>query len=705
MGKTIKVTEIFGDRVFDNKEIKSRLSKESYKKFEKVLRGEDDLSLGMAEEIAGAMKDWAISKGATHFSHWFQPLTGVTAEKHVAFISPSKNGEKVIEEFSGKELIKGELDASSFPSGGLRATFEARGYTAWDCSSPAFLRDDAAGIILCIPTAFCSYSGEALDLKTPLLRSMESVNKASLRVLRALGNNSSKRVIPMSGAEQEYFLISKENFLLRKDLVYTGRTLFGAMPPKGQETAAYYSGSINERVGAFMKDVNEELWHSGVPAKIEHNEFAPSQHEICPVHLTANISTDQNQLIMETLKKVAERHDLALLLHEKPFDGINGSGKHNNWSLITDDGINLMHPGKKAEDNLRFMLVLSCIVAAVDKHADLLHASAACLGNDYRLGGNEAPPTIISIFLGDELTNKLINIAETGKALDDTERGRIETGVPFLPSFNKDSTDRNRTSPFAFVGNRFEFRMVGASDSIASSNTVLNTITAEAFNEAADRLENAGDVTSEIYNIIRDNVLSHKRILFNGNGYSEEWAKEAERRRLVNCKSCVDSISKITSDNSVALFEGTGVLSKAELASRAEIRYEAFAKELSVEALTMVSIAKKQIIPAVTTYVRHLAITINETKNASRSADTSVIEDSLNNVSNLLKVTCNALSDLEKAIVKASNYDSAKDKAVYFKNEVRPAMDKLRAPVDALEKCVDKDLWPLPSYGDMLFDI
>lgn len=705
MGKSFEVAEIFGDRVFDNALLKEKLSKETYKSLEKIMNSGGELSLDIAEEVASAMKDWAISRGATHFTHWFQPLTGVTAEKHVAFISAPTSKNKVVSEFSGKELVKGELDASSFPNGGLRATFEARGYTTWDCSSPAFLREDAIGTILCIPTAFCSYAGDALDLKTPLLRSMEAVNKASIRLLRALGNTSSKRVIPMAGAEQEYFLISKEKFLQRKDLVYTGRTLFGTMPAKDQDSAAHYSGSINERVGAFMKDVNDELWRSGVPAKIQHNEFAPSQHEICPIFSTANITTDQNQLIMETLKKVADRHELACLLHEKPFAEINGSGKHNNWSLVTNDGINLMSPGKSEADNLRFLLVVSCILAAVDEHADLLRVSAACVGNDYRLGGHEAPPTIISVFLGDEVERGLAEIAGGGELAGAIKNERISTGVSFLPEFSKDSSDRNRTSPFAFVGNRFEFRMVGSSDSVASANTVLNTITAEAFASAADKLEDAEDKTERIYEIIRENYVSHKRIIFDGNGYAEDWVKEAARRGLPSRESYVDAIPCLTSRKSVELFEGVGVLSRRELESRAEIRYETFVNQMRGEALAMVNITAKQLLPAVMRYTKDLSSTIISIKKASITADTSVQMKTLDKVSSLLSEAGAALEKLEDAVAGVDKCSGYAKKAAAYKNNVRPAMEALRTPLDALEKCVDKKLWPLPSYGDLLFEV
>ncbi|MBR6270905.1 MAG: glutamine synthetase III [Lachnospiraceae bacterium] len=706
MSKNIKVEEIFGSRVFDRGEMKARLSKETYKKLEKIMDSGAELSLDIADEVAAAMKDWAIEKGATHFTHWFQPLTGFTAEKHVAFIdSPSERG-KVVYEFSGKELVRGELDASSFPNGGLRATFEARGYTTWDCTSPAFIKEDAIGKILCIPTAFCSYSGAALDLKTPLLRSMQAVNAASLRLLHALGFYSSKRVTPMAGAEQEYFLISKDKFLKRKDLVYTGRTLFGTMPAKDQDSAAHYSGAINERVGAFMKAVNLELWRYGVPAKIQHNEVAPSQHEICPVFLSANISTDHNQLIMEILKKVADRNNLACILHEKPFDGINGSGKHNNWSLITDDGINLLSPGETERDRLRFLLILSCLIKAVDRHAGLVRLSASCVGNDYRLGGNEAPPSVISIFIGEKLEKELLAAAENSiSAEEDEENTRISTGVSFLSSFDKDSSDRNRTSPFAFVGNRFEFRMVGSSDSIASANTVLNSISAQSFSEAAEIIENAENKEAAVYRIIHDNIAQHGRIVFNGNGYSEEWRAEAERRGLKNISGAAAAIEYIVAPESIRLFEEIGVLSEEELRARCEIRYESFVRQLHIEALSMINIAQKQLIPAIVKYTRDMALSISAVKKACSGADTSVQENALTYISSLLREAGNALAALEKAISRADGISDVREKAFFFKDSVRPLMQELRAPLDIIEKHMDKKSWPLPSYGDLLFDV
>ncbi|MBQ0026506.1 MAG: glutamine synthetase III [Lachnospiraceae bacterium] len=705
MDNTFSVSEIFASRVFDMESLRERVSAEVFDDLQCSLNEGAELSLATAEKVAGAMKDWAIEHGATHFTHWFQPLTGVTAEKHVSFISVPDENYNVISEFSGKELVRGELDASSFPNGGLRATFEARGYTTWDCSSPAFLKEDSVGTILCIPTAFCTYSGDALDLKTPLLRSMEAINKASLRLLRALGDDVTRRVIPMTGAEQEYFLISKEKYLARKDLIYTGRTLFGAMPAKDQDVAAHYSGSISDRTGAFMKAVNEELWRYGVPAKLQHNEFAPAQHEICSVYMTANITADQNQLIMETLKKVADRQGLACLLHEKPFAGINGSGKHNNWSLITDSGVNLMDPGKNPEENVRFLLVLACIIAAVDKHASLLRLSAANPGNDYRLGGHEAPPAIISVYLGDALCRELDSILQSGFASNVGESERLKTGVPFLPVFKKDMTDRNRTSPFAFNGNRFEFRMVGSSDSVASSTTVLNSIAAQAFNEAASRIEAADDKLDAVYGIIREYVSDHKKVLFDGNGYSQEWAEEAERRGLPILPGMVDAIPALTLPETVDMFERLGVLSAAELSARAEIRYETFSNQMHIESLAMLNIANKQLIPAVIKYTEQLASSINAIKKTGTGSDTSHQENLLVQVSTLLAQAGHAAHALDEAIALTEANVNIATKARMYKDLVRTSMDALRTPLDQLEKLVDKSLWPIPSYGDMLFEI
>ena len=646
------------------------------------------------------MKEWAIEKGATHYTHWFQPLTGVTAEKHDSFISAPLPSGKVLMSFSGKELIKGEPDASSFPSGGLRATFEARGYTAWDCTSPAFVRKDAAGAILCIPTAFCSYTGEALDEKTPLLRSMEAINKESIRLLRLFGNTTSKKVTPSVGPEQEYFLVDAKKFLQRKDLIYTGRTLFGAMPPKGQELDDHYFGTIRQRVASYMKDVNEELWKLGVAAKTQHNEVAPAQHELAPIYAEANIAVDHNQIIMKTLKKVACEHGLKCLLHEKPFAGVNGSGKHNNWSITTDDGINMLDPGKTPHENVQFLLVLACILKAVDVHADLLRESAADPGNDHRLGANEAPPAIISIFLGEQLQDVVEQLLSTGEATHSLNGGKLQTGVTTLPDLTKDATDRNRTSPFAFTGNKFEFRMVGSRDSIAGSNVVLNTIVAEAFAEACDVLEKADDFDTAVHSLIKEYLTDHQRIIFNGNGYSDEWVAEAEKRGLPNIKSMVEAIPALTTDKAVELFGKFGVFTKAELESRAEIKYENYAKAINIEAKAMIDIAAKQIIPAVVKYTKELADTVLAVKEAG--ADASVQAEMLADISGLLTETKAALKKLEAVTEEAAGKEEGKVQSEFYHFSVVPAMEDLRTPVDELEMIVDKEVWPMPSYGDLL---
>ncbi|MFQ9985763.1 MAG: glutamine synthetase III, partial [Lachnospiraceae bacterium] len=657
------------------------------------------------EVVANEMKDWAIEKGATHYTHWFQPLTGVTAEKHDSFISAPKANGKTIMEFSGKELIKGEPDASSFPSGGLRATFEARGYTAWDCTSPAFVREDAAGATLCIPTAFCSYTGEALDKKTPLLRSMEAINTQALRLLRLFGNTTSKKVMPSVGPEQEYFLVDRDKYLKRKDLIFTGRTLFGAMPPKGQELEDHYFGSIRERIGSFMKDLNIELWKLGVTAKTQHNEVAPAQHEIAPIYSMCNIAVDHNQIVMETLKKVAHRHNLACLLHEKPFAGVNGSGKHNNWSITTDDGINLLDPGKTPHENVQFLLVLTCIMKAVDTHADLLRESAADVGNDHRLGANEAPPAIISMFLGEQLEDVIEQLVSTGNATSSLKGEVLKTGVSTLPDFVKDVTDRNRTSPFAFTGNKFEFRMVGSADSIAGPNIILNTIVAEAFAEACDILEKAEDFDVAVHDLIKEYATKYQRIIFNGNGYSEEWVAEAKRRGLPNIRSMVEAIPAITTDKAVNLFERFGVYTKAELESRAEVMYEAYSKAINIEARAMIDIASKQIIPAVIKYTTVLADSIQKVKAVSEDADTTTQEEMLLETSDLLRDSRTALARLEEVTAAALEVEVGETQALYYLKTVKTAMDALRAPVDKLEMIVDKDMWPMPSYGDLIFEV
>ncbi len=705
MSEAFNVSKIFGEDVFNDTVMKERLPKKVYEELRKVIDEGAELSVGLADVVANAMKDWAIEKGATHYTHWFQPLTGVTAEKHDSFISAPKSNGKVLMEFSGKELIKGEPDASSFPSGGLRATFEARGYTAWDCTSPAFVKRDATGAILCIPTAFCSYTGEALDKKTPLLRSMEAINTQALRILRLFGNTTSKRVTPSVGPEQEYFLVDREKYLKRKDLIFTGRTLFGAMPPKGQELEDHYFGSIRERIGAYMKDLNEELWKLGVAAKTQHNEVAPAQHELAPIYAQANIAVDHNQITMETMKKVAGRHGMVCLLHEKPFAGVNGSGKHNNWSITTDDGINLLDPGKTPHENKQFLLVLTAIMKAVDVHADLLREAAANPGNDHRLGANEAPPAIISMFLGAQLQDVLAQLVNTGDATSSLTAGKLKTGVSTLPDLKKDATDRNRTSPFAFTGNKFEFRMVGSSDSVASPNVVLNTIVAEAFCDIADELEKADDFEIAVHDLIKKLATEHQKIVFNGNGYSDEWVKEAERRGLPNIKTMVDAIPALTTDKAVALFEKFGVFTKAELQSRAEVQYEAYAKAINIEAKAMIDIAGKQIIPSVIKATTQLATSINAVTAACADADISVQQELLAETSALLSETKVALAKLQDVTAEAAEKEEGKEQAEFFKDVVKPAMEDLRNPVDKLEMLVDKELWPMPSYGDLIFEV
>ena len=697
------VADIFGENVFNDTVMQERLPKKVYKNLRKTIEEGKDLDLETADVIAHEMKEWAIEKGATHYTHWFLPLTGVTAEKHDSFISAPLPSGKVLMTFSGKELIKGEPDASSFPSGGLRATFEARGYTAWDCTSPAFVRQDAGGATLCIPTAFCSYTGEALDQKTPLLRSMEAINKEALRLLRLFGNTTSKKVTPSVGAEQEYFLVDAEKFEERKDLIYTGRTLFGAMPPKGQELDDHYFGTIRQRIASFMRDVNIQLWKVGVPAKTQHNEVAPAQHELAPIYTEANIAVDQNQLTMQTLKRVACQHGLKCLLHEKPFAGVNGSGKHDNWSITTDDGINLLDPGKTPHENTQFLLVLACILKAVNVHADLLRESAADPGNDHRLGANEAPPAIISIFLGEQLEDVVEQLISTGEATHSLKGGKLETGVSTLPDLFKDATDRNRTSPFAFTGNKFEFRMVGSRDSIANPNIVLNTIVAEAFADACDILEKADDFDLAVHDLIKEYLTENQRIIFNGNGYSDEWVAEAERRGLPNIKSMVEAIPAITTDKAVELFERFSVFTKAELESRAEIQYEAYAKAINIEARTMIDMASKQFLPAFIKYTKTLADTVNAVKAAG--VDASVQTETLKEVSALMAETKAALDNLVKTTADAAAKEEGEVQATYYHTEVVPAMDALRAPVDKLEMIVDKEAWPMPSYGDLIFEV
>ena len=703
MSEALKVAEIFGEDVFNDTVMQERLPKKVYKDLKKIIEEGKELDLATADVIAHEMKEWAIEKGATHYTHWFQPLTGATAEKHDSFISaPLPNG-KVLMSFSGKELIKGEPDASSFPSGGLRATFEARGYTAWDCTSPAFVRHDAAGATLCIPTAFCSYKGEALDQKTPLLRSMQAINEQSLRLLRLFGNTTAKKVTPSVGAEQEYFLVDAEKFEQRKDLIYTGRTLFGAMPPKGQEMDDHYFGTIRQRIAGFMKDVNIELWKVGVTSKTQHNEVAPAQHELAPIYGEANVAVDHNHLVMQTLKRIACQHGMKCLLHEKPFAGVNGSGKHNNWSLTTDDGKNLLEPGKTPHENIQFLLVLTCILKAVDKHAALLRESAADVGNDHRLGANEAPPAIISIFLGDQLEDVIRQLVDTGEATHSLKGGRLETGVSTLPDLAKDATDRNRTSPFAFTGNKFEFRMVGSRDSISGSNVVLNTIVAEAFSEACDILEKADDFDMAVHDLIKKYATEHQRIIFNGNGYADAWVEEAERRGLPNIKSMVEAVPALVTEDTVSMFEKFKVFTKAERESRVEIKYENYSKAINIEARTMIDMASKQIIPAVIKYTKSLADTVLAVKEAG--VDASVQAGLLKETSDLLAETKSALDALSAVTDKAAAMDEGEEQARFYHFDVVPAMETLRTPVDKLEMIVDKEAWPMPSYGDLIFEV
>ena len=631
-------------------------------------------------------------------------MTGVTAEKHDSFITAPLPSGKVLMSFSGKELIKGEPDASSFPSGGLRATFEARGYTAWDCTSPAFVRQDAAGATLCIPTAFCSYTGEALDQKTPLLRSMEAIDAQAVRLLRLFGNTTSRKVTPSVGAEQEYFLVDQAKFLQRKDLIYAGRTLFGAMPPKGQEMDDHYFGTIRQKIASFMRDVNIELWKLGVTAKTQHNEVAPAQHELAPIYAEANVAVDHNQIVMQTLKRIATQHGMKCLLHEKPFAGVNGSGKHDNWSLITDDGINLLDPGKTPHENIQFLLILSCIIKAVDEHAGLLRESAADPGNDHRLGANEAPPAIVSVFLGEQLEDVVEQLVSTGTATSSKTGEVLETGVRTLPELDRDATDRNRTSPFAFTGNKFEFRMVGSRDSIAAPNIVLDTIVAEAFSDACDVLEKAENFEEAVHDLIKENFSGHQRIIFNGNGYSDAWVQEAKRRGLPNIRSMVEAIPELLSEKSVRVFEKFGVFTRSELESRVEIKYENYAKTVNIEAKTMIDMATKQIIPAVIHYSTRLADSIVKIRQAGIE-EVTVQKKILEQTSSLLTKTQNALEELRKIEQKACALPEGKGRAEFYHDQVVPAMEALREPVDELEMLVDKEMWPMPSYGDLLFEV
>lgn len=698
------IEQIFAKDVFNDAVMRERLPKPIYKKLRETIEKDVELDPEIAGAVAHAMKEWALERGATHYTHWFQPMTGITAEKHDSFLTPTGDG-GVIMEFSGKELVKGEPDASSFPSGGLRATFEARGYTAWDCTSPAFLKEDAAGVILCIPTAFCSYTGEALDKKTPLLRSMEAISTQAVRILKLFGYADVDTVSCSVGPEQEYFLIDRDKYLQREDLIFTGRTLFGAMPPKGQELDDHYFGSIKERIASFMKELNEECWKLGILAKTQHNEVAPAQHEMAPIYSTANIATDHNQLVMELMKKVAKRHGLECLLHEKPFAGVNGSGKHDNWSIVTNTGKNLLDPGRTPHENIQFLLFLSAVIRAVDENAELLRMSASNPGNDHRLGANEAPPAIISIYLGEQLQDVVEQLIETGEAKSSKKGGTLLTGVNTLPDLRKDATDRNRTSPFAFTGNKFEFRMVASSLSIAGPNTVLNTIVADVLSDMAEELEKAEDLDLAVHDLIKKTLSDHQRVIFNGNGYSDEWVAEAERRGLPNIKTMIDAIPSLVTEKTIGIFEKHHVLSRTELEARAEINYEAYAKAINIEAKTMANMARKKYIPAVIKYTTELAASINAVKAACPDADVSVQSELLKSASALLTQAKRAMEELEKVTAEAADKAEGMEQAEFFKAVVFPAMTALREPVDELEIIVDKKLWPVPSYGDMLFEV
>ena len=698
------IEDVFGTKVFNDDVMQEYLPKKTYAQLRDTIENGEELAPEVANVVAHAMKEWALKNGATHYTHWFQPMTGVTAEKHDSFLSPESNAHAVLE-FSGKELIKGEPDASSFPSGGLRATFEARGYTAWDCTSPAFLREDAIGTVLCIPTAFCSYTGEALDKKTPLLRSMEAISKQAVRVLNLLGDEDVTNVKCSVGPEQEYFLIDREQFLQRDDLIFTGRTLFGHMPPKGQELDDHYFGTIRERQAAFMRELNDELWKLGILSKTQHNEVAPAQHEMAPIYSTANIATDHNQLVMETMKKVARRHNFECLLHEKPFAGVNGSGKHDNWSLVTNTGKNLLSPGKTPYDNKQFLLFLSAVIAAVDDNAALLRMSASNPGNDHRLGANEAPPAIISIFLGEQLEDIVEQILQNGTATHSNKGERMDIGVHTIPPIKKDATDRNRPSPFAFTGNKFEFRMVASSMSIAGANTVLNATVADVLQSMADRMEKADDLDKTVDEIIYETLKEHQKVIFNGNGYSDEWIAEAEKRGLPNVKTMVDATASLLYPKTIEMFERQHVYTKTELESRAEINYEAYAKAINIEAKTMIHMASKEYIPAIISYVTSLGDSINSISAACAEADLSVQKDLLTTCSSLLAKAQTALYALKDADKKANAMEEGKEQAEFFRDTVFTAMADLRAPIDELEMIVDKEYWPVPSYGDMLFEV
>ena len=691
------VEEIFGSKVFDESVMREKLAKDTYRELEKTIRDGKQLNIKIANAVAHAMKEWAIEQGATHYTHWFQPMTGVTAEKHDGFINPDKDG-KVIMEFSGKELIKGEPDASSFPNGGLRATFEARGYTAWDPTSYAFIKTG----VLCIPTAFCSYSGHALDKKTPLLRSMQAINKQALRIVKLFGHDDVHTIKTTVGPEQEYFLVDQKYYEQRKDLIYTGRTLFGAPCPKGQELEDHYFGTIKTRVQEFMTDLNKELWKLGILAKTEHNEVAPAQHELAPIFTTTNIATDHNQLTMELIQRVAKKHGLVALLHEKPFEGINGSGKHNNWSLSTDTGLNLLEPGDTPHENAQFLVFLAAIIKAVDEHQDLLRLSVATAGNDHRLGANEAPPAIISIFLGDELT-AVLQAIEADQPYDGKEKELMKIGATVLPKFPKDSTDRNRTSPFAFTGNKFEFRMPGSNSSIAGCNIVLNTVIADELEKSANILEGADDFETTLHALIKDTIKNHKRIIFNGNGYDDSWIEEAEKRGLLNLKTTPDALPYFKTEENIELFERQKVLSKEEVESRYEILMDEYEKEINIEALTMLDIAKKDILPAASKFSRELTDTIANKK--AIGIDLTYELETTKKVSEALTEAYQAMVTLEKDVEKLHAIDDVEKSAFYVRDFIIQDMAALRKPCDELEVVTSNEDWPFPTYGKLLFGI
>ena len=696
---TQSVPEIFGSKVFNQTEMKKRLPKDTFKELMKTIEEGKPLNIKIANAVSHAMKEWAIEQGATHYTHWFQPMTGVTAEKHDSFIHPTEDG-NVVMTFSGKELIKGEPDASSFPNGGLRATFEARGYTAWDPTSYAFIKNK----VLCIPTAFCSYTGHALDKKTPLLRSMEAINKQALRILKLFGHDEIISVKTTVGPEQEYFLVDQKYYEQRKDLIYTGRTLFGANSPKGQEMEDHYFGTIKTRVQNFMDELNVELWKLGINAKTEHNEVAPAQHELAPVFSTTNIATDHNQLTMELMQRIAKRHGLVCLLHEKPFNGVNGSGKHNNWSLSTNTGLNLLEPGETPYENAQFLLFLCAVIKAVDEHQDLLRLSVATAGNDHRLGANEAPPAIISIFLGDELT-EVLEAIENGTGYNGKEKEYMRIGADVLPKFKKDSTDRNRTSPFAFTGNKFEFRMPGSNSSIAGCNIVLNTVVADELEKFADVLEAAPDFESALNALIQDTIKSHKRIIFNGNGYDDSWIEEAQKRGLLNLKTTPDALPYFVKEENVKLFEKQHVYSKEEIESRYEVLIEEYVKIINIEALTMLDMAKKEILPAVTSYSKSLADTILSKKAVCESMDTTYETAVLKQTSELLKEAYEAVNALSESIDQMNALSDFEKKANFVRDDLLSKMAALRKPCDELEVIVDEKDWPFPTYGKLLFGV